>query len=48
MIHRKVPIRSYKSPGNEDTYSKHKSYGIKHKKPGTGNQSVAVAREKKL
>jgi hypothetical protein len=25
-------------------YTEHKSYGIKHKKPQTGNLSVAVAR----
>ena len=48
MIHTEVLIRPYKSPGNHEMYSTHKSYGIKHKKSQTRNLSVAVAREKKL
>jgi len=48
MIYRKVLIRPYKSPGSHEVYSVHKHYGIKHKKPQTGNLTVAVSREKKL
>jgi len=48
MIHREVLIRPCKSPGNREMYSKHKSYGIKHKKPQTGNLSAAIAQENKL
>lgn len=44
MICRKVLIRPCKSPGNPEMYSERKSYGMKHKKPQTGNLSVAVAR----
>jgi hypothetical protein len=48
MIHRKDLIGPYKTTQNPETYSKPKSYGMKHKKSQTGNLSVAVAREKKL
>lgn len=48
MIHRKDLIGPYKTTQNPETYTKPKSYGMKHKKSQTGNLSVAVAREKKL